>query len=43
MPVDSGRSNLDVTGKAKLAAMSLGLLQTILGGTITDRHEAGGR
>jgi hypothetical protein len=35
MPVDSGRANLDVTGKAKLASMSLGLLQAILGGAIS--------
>jgi hypothetical protein len=33
LPVDSGDSNLEVSGKAKLGALSLSLLQLVLGGT----------
>jgi hypothetical protein len=36
LPVDSGDSNLEVSGKAKLAALSLGMLQLVLGGDISD-------
>jgi hypothetical protein len=40
LPVDSGDSNVEVSGKAKLAALSLGVLQLVLGGDISTGMKA---